>query len=178
MIMADILKIFLIIIGYLLIFISYWLISQALFPALVASSRSQYARPFRITLIGLAVSAPMLIGGLIIMNLPNPVVKIIGGTIAGIPVMFGLAGSTGLCQRIGMGLPSPLDSTQPWRGVLRGGIVLTLTYLLPFVGWFAVPIWVLVSGCGAVVVSLMNSRKLKPEAQTSSMGFEPVKEMA
>ena len=35
MIMADILKILLIIIGILTIYVSYWLLSEALFPALV-----------------------------------------------------------------------------------------------------------------------------------------------
>jgi hypothetical protein len=177
MIMADILKILLLIVGYLLIYISYWLLSQALFPELVAKARSQYARPFRTTLIGLVTAAPLIIVGIIIMSVPNPAVKIVGGIIAGIPVMFGLAGSTGLCQRIGMGLPSPLDEAQPWRRVLRGGIVLTFTFLLPFIGWFVVPIWILISGCGALVISLRSNRGSSVENKGSVL-LEPAREVA
>ena len=43
---------------------------------------------------------------------------------AGGVILGGLVGSAGLAQRIGAGLPSPADLTQPWRRVLRGGIVL------------------------------------------------------
>ena len=176
MIMADILKILLLIVGYLLIYVSYWLLSQALFPEMVAKARSQYGRPIRTTLVGLVTAAPLIIAGLIVMRAPNPAFKVIGGIIAGIPVMFGLAGSAGLCQRIGSGLPSPLDEAQPWRRVLRGGIVLTLSFLLPFIGWFALPIWILISGCGALVLSL------RTRGQSTSVSapvlLEPAKEMA
>jgi hypothetical protein len=176
MIMADILKIFLLIVGYLLIYVSYWLLSQALFPEMVAKARSQYGRPFRTTLVGLVTAAPLIIVGLIIMSAPNPAFKVIGGIIAGIPVMFGLAGSTGLCQRIGLGLPSPLDESQPWRRVLRGGIVLSLSFLLPIIGWFVIPIWILLSGCGALVLALRNrGRNMGISAQVM---LEPSKEMA
>lgn len=169
MIMADILKWLLVILGYLLIYISYWLVSQALFPGMVAAAREHYKRPARTTLIGLLVAVPLLFIGIAVMNLPNPILKVIGGTIAGIPVMFGLVGSAGLCQRIGEGLPSPQDATQPWRGVLRGGIVLTLTYLLPFIGWFVVPIWVLISGCGALVIALKQKGDQGAEIQPTML---------
>jgi hypothetical protein len=43
--------------------------------------------------------------------------------------------------------------------VLRGGILLALTFLLPFVGWFVLPIWALVSGFGAFVLSVKEPRK-------------------
>ena len=43
-------------------------------------------------------------------------------------VLSGLVGSAGLAAQIGTGLASPADQTQSWRRVLRGGIVLGLTF--------------------------------------------------
>ena len=158
MIMADILKIFLIIVGLLTVYVSYWLIAQALFPQLVERARQHYAKPVKITLIGVGAAALPVILGAIISNLPNPALKLSGVTLMLIPALLGLVGSAGLTLRIGAGLPSPADEFQPWRRGLRGGILLALTYLLPFVGWIVLPIWTLVSGFGAFLLSVMEIR--------------------
>ncbi len=159
MIMADILKIFLIIVGLLTVYVSYWLVAHALFPAVVDRARQHYARPVKLTLIGLLAAALPVILGAIISNLPNPALKLTGVTLMLIPALLGLIGSAGLVLRIGAGLPTPADEQQPWRRVLRGGILLSLTFLLPFVGWFVLPIWALVSGFGAFILSVQELRK-------------------
>ena len=159
MIMADVLKIFLIVVGLLTVYVSYWLVAQALFPKIVERARQQYARPVKITLIGLLAAALPLLIGAVISKSPNPALKIIGVTLMLIPAMLGLVGSAGLAQRIGAGLPSPADEKQPWRRVLRGGILLALTFLLPFVGWIVLPIWALVSGFGAFMLSVKELKK-------------------
>lgn len=157
--MADILKIFLLILGGLLIFISFWLAAEALFPALVERARDQYRRPWKLTFAGLAMVAPLLGLALAISKAANnPLMNILAITVGGVVVLGGLAGSAGLAKRIGAGLPSPVDDTQPWRRVLRGGIVLTLTYLLPFIGWLGLSIWTLVSGFAALVFAVREAK--------------------
>jgi hypothetical protein len=169
MIMADILKIFLIIVGLLTIYVSYWLVAQALFPAVVERARHHYSKPVKITFIGLLTAAvPVVLGG-IISNLPNPALKLTGVTLMLIPALLGMIGSAGLTLRIGFGLPSPLDEQQPWRRVLRGGILLSLTFLLPFVGWFVLPIWALVSGFGAFILSVQELRRSRSEPPIINM---------
>ncbi len=153
MIMADVLKIVLLILGTLLVFISYWVGAQALFPGLVERSRTAYSRPVRTTAIGLLVAVPIILGGIFLMKIPNPVMQVVGGLVISSPVLLGLIGSAGFCQRIGAGLATPIDETQPWRRVLRGGLVLAPAYLLPFIGWFGLTAWTLISGCGAAVIS-------------------------
>ena len=152
MIMADILKILLIILGILTIYVSYWLLSEALFPALVQGAARQYSKPLKITLVGLGVAVVPVVLGLVLANAPNPLIKLIGLTMVVLPALLGLAGSAGLTLRIGAGLPSPVDEAQPWKRVLRGGILLACSFLLPVVGWIILPLWVLVSGFGAFVL--------------------------
>src|SRR6185503_9690670 len=159
MIMADILKIFLLIVGLLTVYVSYWLAAEALFPALVERARQHYSKPVKITLIGLLAAALPVGVGAIVANLPNPALKLTGITLMVVPAMLGMVGSAGLTLRIGAGLASPLDEKQPWRRVLRGGILLALTFLLPFVGWFVLPIWALVSGFGAFILSVREMRR-------------------
>ena len=157
--MADILKIFLLILGGLLIFLSYWLAAEALFPALVERARDQYRRPWKLTFAGLAMAAPLLALAFAFTKLNNPLMNIVAFFLLGIVLFGGLAGSAGFAKRIGAGLPSPIDEAQPWRRVLRGGIVLTLTYLLPFIGWMGLSIWTLVSGFAAFVFAIREAKK-------------------
>jgi len=159
MIMADILKIFLIIVGLLTVYVSYWLVAQALFPGMVERARQHYAKPVKITVIGLLAAALPIILGAAISNLPNPAFKLTGVTLMLIPAMLGMIGSAGLALRIGVGLPAPGDDQQPWRRVLRGGILLALTFLLPFVGWIVLPVWALISGFGAFILSVKEARR-------------------
>jgi hypothetical protein len=158
MIMADILKIVFIVLGILIIYVSYWLLAEALFPRLVENASRQYGRPIRITLLGLAVAILPVIAGIALSKTPNPILKFLGITLIVVLGLLGLAGSAGLTLRIGLGLPSPLDEMQPWRRVLRGGTVLACSFLLPFVGWIIIPLWVLVSGLGAFILATREQR--------------------
>ncbi len=156
--MADILKIFLLILGLLIVYVSYWLLAQALFPRLVERASRHYAQPLKISLVGLVVASFPIVLGLMIANLANPFLKVTGLTLAIAPVMVGLIGSAGLTLRIGTGLPSPADELQPWRRVLRGGVLLSFAFLLPVVGWIVLPAWALVSGCGAFILCVSERR--------------------
>jgi len=167
--MADILKIVFIVIGILAIYVNYWLLAEALFPTLVERASRQYAHPVKLTVVGLAVAIVPVVLGLILANLANPLTKIAGLTLVIVPAMIGLAGSSGLALRIGIGLNSPLDTTQPWRRVLRGGIVLSCSFLLPVVGWVILPLWVLISGLGAFVLGLKEEKIQFPSAPPADL---------
>ena len=168
MIMADVLKIVFIILGIQLVFIGYWLAAVALFPRMVERSRGQYQLHFvKITLVGAIVMVPLVAIGLLTLNkAPNPIGKLLGAAAIAIPLLVALLGSAGLSQRIGEGLPSTLDEAQPWRRVLRGGVVLVMTFLLPFVGWFLVIPWTLISGLGALLFTIPRTAN-KPASKAN-----------
>ena len=175
MIMADVLKFVFLILGVLLVYISYWLAATALFPALVERTSHQYqTHPVKITLMGLLMLLPLAGLGALIGHPAHPVAKAASVVMYGVPALLGLLGSAGLSQRIGSGLPSAIDELHPWRRELRGGIVLSLTFLLPFIGWFVVMPWAIVSGLGAVVVCLTR----KERQNESVPALEAVKEPA
>ena len=85
MIFADVLKYVFLVLGALLVFISYWLAAAALLPGLVDHARENYGvRPFRITILGLLVGLPLVIAGLAIAKVaPAGGVKLLGREIPG-----------------------------------------------------------------------------------------------
>jgi hypothetical protein len=159
MIMADVLKIALIIIGFLLCYVVYWLASAALFPAVVERAKQQYdTRPVRATLAGLGLALPFIALSIGIGQVAHPVAKMLGVALIGIPVLYGLLGSAGLALRIGTGMKSSIDDAHPWRRMLRGSVVLSLTFLLPVIGWFIIMPWAIISGLGASVISMFQKQ--------------------
>jgi hypothetical protein len=174
MIMADVLTWFLIIAGVYLVLVCYWLSAVGLFPATVEACRARYARPAAVTLTGALVLAPLLIVGLASANAikqPGPAGAVkIALLLLLLPAFLG---SSGLALRIGAGLASPQDAAQPWRRVLRGSLVLAPTFLLPFLGWFIVLPWTLISGFGAALLVLRDSRRARavPAPQPSAEGL-------
>src|ERR1700686_798822 len=136
MIVADILMWFLLMMGAYVIFISYWLAAQALFPELTERCRQRIkAAPLRQALIGLAWTIPAAAAGVALLNVPNPLLKFLGAAIVLLLILAGLIGSSALAAQIGYGLASPSDQAQPWRRGFRGGVGLGLTFVFPLIGW-------------------------------------------
>jgi hypothetical protein len=166
MIMADILLWTLIILGTYVVFVAYWIGAYALFPALVERCRATYGvRPVAATFLGLAILLPAItVATVVTKALPHPVVTIpvIGALLA--VALSCLIGSAGLALRIGAGMASPLDAAQPWRRLLRGGMVLGLAFVMPFLGWFVLLPWSLASGLGALVLSRRATAPVREHA--------------
>ena len=168
MIMADVWKIVFLILGTQAVMVSYWLLAAALFPEALRRSRVAYdERAGRLTITGVVTVLPtFLIGAALLQQGPHPLLKLLGALLVSAPVALGLAGSAGLCDRIGAGLPGEADMRLPWRRVLRGGIVLSFAFVLPVIGWFLLLPWTLVTGAGASLGSLRRRRTVPhPQAE-------------
>jgi len=151
-IMADVFKILFLILGTLITAVCYWLLFEACVPGRVERARLNYEhRPVRTALYGLLVSVPVVGLGLALSATPRGPVKLAGLILIMVTILTGLLGSAGLTRLIGQRLPSPADTGQPWRRVLRGGVVLSVSFVLPFIGWFMVLPFTLISGVGAVL---------------------------
>jgi hypothetical protein len=154
-------------VAFYFVFLSHWLVACSLFPTYVVNCQEQYRRPFVTTLVGLLFTVIPIAIGLAITNAAPPALKWIGILITAVPILAGLLGTAGLARRVGCGMPAPVDESQPWRRVLRGGTALALTFLLPVLGQLVVIPLVLASGVGASVLGWL-ARKRKPEAQAGA----------
>ena len=158
---ASVLSVTLLTVGIFAILVCYWLATVALFPRFVRASNRRFDSPGKSFLIGLTGFLP---GGLGLALAQNGGGLALVGMSLLTPVLFlAFAGSAGLAQRIGTGLASPADRNQPWKRVLRGGIVLVFIMLLPFIGWFLVTGVVLTTGFGAAIRSLVQIRRDRRE---------------
>jgi len=165
--LADVFAITLIIIGFLIVYVAYWLMSAGLFPRFATRTSEQIARsPVKTTLIGAITLVPLLFIGFGIGNkIPNPAVKLVGFGLVLVSLLAALFGSAGLALRIGQGLKSSRDDEEPWRRVLRGGIVLALTFVMPFLGTFVLMPFAFLVGFGAFVICLVRKASA-PVAET------------
>jgi hypothetical protein len=161
--LADVFTVVFIILGFLIVYVGYWLLAAGLFPKTVERCSEQLGRaPVRTTLIGLITFAPLLMIGFgISSKAPNAVGKGCGLAIVLLAALVALFGSAGLALRVGTGLHSVRDAQEPWRRVLRGGIVLSLTFVLPFIGTFVVMPLAFISGFGAFLIGLSKRRTVR-----------------
>lgn len=151
---ADIYKILYILLGFYAITVSYWLLAAGLFPTFVQRASDKYGtHPVKTLLVGLLTFGPIQLLGWALTSAPNPAVKIVGMTILLLSLLLAYMGSAGLAQRIGEGLKAEIDERSPWRRILRGSLVLGLSFNLPLLGWFVVLPLTLISGFGAFFLS-------------------------
>jgi hypothetical protein len=176
MILSDVMTWFLCILGALMVIVAHWLGAWALFPAWVEGSRDRYARrPVLATLLGLVVLVPaFVVAAQLGKASSSQALQALFITLGEALFLFAMLGSAGLALRIGTGLASEVDQRQPWRRVLRGGVVLSLTFLTPFIGWFVLLPWALASGFGAALMTLFGGAAARTAPRpTSSEVFAP-----
>lgn len=153
MIFADILFWFLVVAGAVAALNAHWLAAVALFPRAVERAHRTYAtRPVAATLVGLLALVPVLGLFAVFTRASHPGVKLVTGALLMFPLVLALVGSAGLADRIGAGLAAPVDDSQPWRRVARGGAVLALLLVVPVLGWFALLPLTLASGLGVLLL--------------------------
>jgi hypothetical protein len=153
--LADVFTVLFSVLGTLAVMVGYWLFAAGLFPAFVERCSERIGtRPVRTTLTGALTLVPLLVLGLLVASKAgNGAVKLLGLALVLCLFIAALLGSAGLALRIGTGLPSARDTAEPWRRVFRGGVVLGLTFVLPFAGTFVVLPLALFAGFGALLAS-------------------------
>ena len=148
--LADVFTVVLVILGLLAVFIAIWLATAGLFPALASRCAERLGdTPFVCAAAGLGTAIPLIAAGVMLGRVStNPLGKLASATVLILTLFAMLAGSTGLALRIGRGLASARDEAEPWRRVLRGGVVLALTFLSVVI----IPL-TLLPGLGALVLA-------------------------
>ncbi len=146
--LADVSTVVLVIFGLLLVFVAWWLAVAGLFPRVVEGCAEKLgAAPLVCALIGVACAVPLIVGSIAVGKVvPGAAGNLLRLVLILATIFLGLTGSAGLALRIGRGLPAAADATDPWRRMLRGGVVLALSFLT--VVWLPLT---LIAGLGAIV---------------------------
>lgn len=157
MLMADTMSIFFVILGMMLAFPGLWLLCRGLWPAAVTSAADRCHRSLWSSfLLGLPITMVMIVITRILFGVLGPAGKIAGVGVVCLYMLQAHTGVSGLATAIGRRLFSPLDEQRPWRSTLRGGVVLELTYLLPFLGWFVILPASIIIGSGVANLTLLS----------------------
>ena len=159
--LADVFTFLFVILGFLIVYVAYWLATAGLFPRLTERCADRLGQsPVKSVIVGVvAWGALMLLGGGLSAGAKDGFLKGVGVVVMIVSAIVALAGSSGVAHRIGSGLRSTRDDAEPWRRVLRGGIVLALTFVLPFVGQL-VMVLTFAAGFGAFILSRPKPVKL------------------
>jgi len=144
-----------------LILLAHWVAAVGMFPRATEEFATQYnQRPLRAILYGILIFVAFVVMIAIGSKIPVPGLRnVIVGFMIFIPLLVAFIGSSGLALRIGRNLTGPAE---PWRHVLRGGVMLALVFITPLLGSvFLLPIG-LVSGLGAFVLARPWKAKVPP----------------
>ena len=101
MILADVLKIVLLILAVFCVIISYWLATEALFPGFTRKVRRRYEKPLLPTILGLGVVVVEIVIAVGAKSVLGKAADPINVFLISLFVFFGLLGSVGFCQRVG-----------------------------------------------------------------------------
>lgn len=148
--LADVFTVVLVILGLLTVFVGLWLAAAALFPRVIDRCAHRIGTtPIKCALTGIVCLVPLFAVGIFVGKaIPNAPGKIASVVIILSSILTALFGTAGLALRIGQGLGSARDVQEPWRRVLRGGVVLAITF-----GTIVLIPLTLVSGFGAFVLA-------------------------
>lgn len=172
MLMADTMAIFLSVLGLLIACPALWLLCRGLYPDLVELSRADCSvtlfKPF---LVGVPLTVVATIAVIFLGKIPQPVGGITSLGLICLFITYAGSGVAGLATVIGERLPSPADAQCPWKATIRGGIVLELSYILPFLGWFVLlPISIII-GAGATTRAIAKRHKEKRKNRSLDTPF-------
>jgi hypothetical protein len=145
-----------------LILLAHWLVAIGLFPEATRAFQEQYTRrPVKGVLVGVFTYGPLfllLLNSGKIANGPIRALVVIAGFVA---LLIALAGTAGLALRVGKNLTANGTS---WEQGLRGGVMLALVFITPFLGSLFLLHIGLASGFGTFLLARpWRSRELAQE---------------
>jgi uncharacterized membrane protein len=159
--LADTFSFLFVILGFVIVFVCYWLMAAGLKPEFVQRCAQKLEKsPLSMLVLGAVTLIPLMtIGFAASGKAGSAVLKVAALSLVLLPLLAALFGSAGWALRVGAGLKSDRDEREPWRRVMRGGIVVGITFVLPFIGTFAVLPFVFLSGFGAFLLCAFQRQR-------------------
>ena len=144
-------------VGVILVVTAYYTVGAVLAPGLTERARIRFAgRPWLAVLIGLAISVPWVVAAIALLNAPFAAVKFVGAALGCLWVFLGLMGGAGIAQHVGR---AEAGSGPTWTQTVRGGLLISLTWALPLVGWLGMLPLTMAAGIGCFVLGMLPLRE-------------------
>lgn len=125
-----------------------WLFSRAVWPAMVERSREVASRG----LLGNFLAGLPVVAAVVFLATRAGKFSQAGGlttvVFVGLLIMWGLIGAAGLAAHVGARLWPACAGDDAWRGMWRGGLVVSGTLAIPFIGWYVLLLILIVTGIG------------------------------
>ncbi len=172
MLMADVAIWVALFVGLMVVLPAVWLLFGALWPSAVQRAQERIPRkPYGTFFIGLGVLVvfTLLVGILGQANLAPPALLL-----SAFGLGWSMVGVSALARPVGSRLSSPGDPA--WKPHLRGGIVLALSFLVPFLGWMLLFPIALILGMGATTMAVFKRAPAMPAPAPIPTKPEPVRE--
>lgn len=115
--------------------------------------------------VGLPIAVVAFIAVASLGGKMHPVFDVASLLVLGGFLLYSNIGTAGLATLLGRKLPSPVDRERPWKGTLRGGTVLVLSFVFPVLGWFCIMPISLIAGAGAITLRLLGQRKSRRDTR-------------
>lgn len=149
---AVVTAILLIHLGVILVVTAYYTVGAVLAPRITGRGRARFAaRPWLPVIVGVAVSVPWVAVSLTLLAAPAAAAKFAGAVLGCLWVLAGLIGGAGLAQHIGS---AGATAGAPWIQTVRGGLLISLTWVLPLVGWLGMLPLTMATGVGCLITGL------------------------
>ncbi|MBX9666830.1 MAG: hypothetical protein K2X93_04390 [Candidatus Obscuribacterales bacterium] len=160
MVLADTMAIFLVIVGLLICFNAIWLFCRAIWePLIVGAREAHYNGMVKSFFLGLPLTAlTVIVFGALANDKQGPW-GLVAILIAGVYLLFASIGVAAMAELIGDRLGGETAGQAPWRCTVRGGSVLVLSFLFPFLGWLLILPVATIVGCGAAIRALFHEWK-------------------
>lgn len=150
------------IIGFILVSTACFVVARMIFPGIVSRGQQRFARRAWLpTVIGVGISVPWVVLSLVLVQQQAiPPLPAVGIVIYCAWVLVGLVGASSVAGHIGR---ESNGEIHPWKSTVRGGLALTLTWALPFIGWFFLLPLTFAIGVGCAVMGLFPIRAARAE---------------
>ena len=143
-------------IGVILVVTAYYAMAAAVAPRLTERGRSRFARrPWLPVLLGLVISLPWVLFAIALLSAAAAPVKFAGAALGCLWILCGLMGGAGIAQHVGRG---GADGPCSWVQTVRGGLFISLTWILPLVGWMIMLPMTLAAGTGCLAMGFVPLR--------------------
>lgn len=170
MLMADAFAITMLFVGLMIVLPATWLMFGALWPSAVERARERIpTMPVGTFLIGAGVTLVFITLTTALGNANLPALAL---PIAAFGMGWAFLGMSAVARHVGRRLATP---GQPeWRAHLKGGIVLSLSFLVPVLGTFLIFPIALVLGTGAATLAVFRRpRPVETPAMTPAPEARP-----